>query len=82
MTTKLTLKINKRIIDRAKKLASDRNTSVSKLVENYLDLISQYDKTDEVKITPLVKSLIGVVKLPPEFDYKKEYSDYLLKKYK
>lgn len=82
MTTKLTLKINKRIIDRAKKIASDRNTSVSKLVENYLDLISQNDKKDEVKITPLVKSLIGAVKLPKEFDYKKEYSDYLLKKYK
>lgn len=84
MNTKLTLKINKRTIERAKKLASDRKTSVSKLVENYLELISKKDveKKEDFKITPLVKSLIGIAKLPEDFDYKKEYTDYLIKKYK
>ncbi len=81
MTTKLTLKINKRTIERAKQLALRRNTSLSKLVENYLDLISK-EKEDEMEITPLVRSLLGVAKLPENFDYKKEYADFLIKKYK
>ena len=36
---------------------------------------------DEFEITPLVKSLIGVIKLPKDYDYKKDYVEYLLKKY-
>jgi hypothetical protein len=32
-------------------------------------------------ITPLVESLSGVIDLPAGFDYKKEYRDYLGKKY-
>ena len=80
MNTKLTLKINKRTIERAKKLAADRKTSVSKLVENYLELISS-DKKEEVKITPLVKSIAGVIKLPKDYDYKKDFANYLEKKH-
>jgi len=82
MTTKLTLNINKRTIERAKKLASERKTSLSKMVENYLKVISEDKTEDEIFITPLVKSLIGAAKLPQNFDYKKEYTDYLIKKYK
>lgn len=33
-------------------------------------------------ITPLVKSLSGVIKLDRDFDFKKEYSNYLVEKYK
>ena len=33
------------------------------------------------KITPLVESLSGVVDLPADFDFKKEYRDYLEEKY-
>lgn len=80
MTTKLTLKLNKRTIDKAKKLALIRNTSVSKMVENYLELISK-EKNETIKITPIVKSIAGVIKLPKNYDYKKDYSDYLEKKY-
>jgi len=41
-------------------------------------------KTEKIKITPIVKivkSLIGVIKLPEDYDYKKDYAEYLLKKY-
>ena len=37
---------------------------------------------DDVEITPLVKSLCGVIKLPQDFDYKTEYQEYLTQKYK
>lgn len=81
MTTKLTLNINKRTIERAKKLALERKTSLSKMVENYLDLVAK-EKSDDIKITPIVKSIAGVIKLPKDYDYKKDYAEYLTKKYK
>ncbi len=33
-------------------------------------------------LTPMVKQLLGKVKLPKRFNFKKEYSGYLSKKYK
>jgi len=35
------------------------------------------NKKTEIEITPLVKSLSGVIDLPADYDYKKEYTDYL-----
>ena len=81
MNTKLTLKLNKQVIHRAKRLAANKNMSVSKIVENYLNYITN-EKINNIKITPLVKSLSGVIKLSGTFDYKKEYKSYLSQKYK
>jgi macrodomain Ter protein organizer (MatP/YcbG family) len=80
METKLTLKLENSVIKRAKGYAKKRKTSLSKLVENYLESVSSPPK-DEIKITPIVKSLSGIIKLPPGFDYKKEYGAHLWKKY-
>ncbi len=80
METKLTLKLDTTVISRAKGYAKKRKTSLSKLVENYLESVSSPSKTD-IKITPIVKSLSGIIDLPPDFDYKKEYSKHLWKKY-
>lgn len=81
METKLTLRLNKKVILKAKQYASSHKISLSKMIENYLDsLIEQ--KSDDIEITPFVKSLSGVIKLPADFDYKKEYGDYLEEKYK
>jgi hypothetical protein len=81
MDTKLTLKLENTIIENAKVFAKSRNTSLSKMIENYLQKITEEAKQDE-NITPLVKSLSGIIDLPKELDHKKEYSDHLLKKYK
>jgi len=80
METKLTLKLETSVIKRAKGYAKKRKTSLSKLVENYLESVSSPSK-DEIKITPIVKSLSGIIKLPADFDYKKEYGAHLWKKY-
>ena len=80
METKLTLKLENSVITRAKGYAKKRKTSLSKLVENYLAGVSLPGK-DDIKITPIVKSLSGIIKLPSDFDYKKEYGKHLLKKY-
>ena len=81
MDTKLTLKLEENIIEKAKNYSKERRTSLSKLVENYLQVITTETEQKE-KITPLVKSLSGIIKLPDDYDHKKDYSDYLTNKYK
>ena len=71
MDTKLTLKLDKSIIESAKKYAREKNISLSKIIENYLQLITT-NKEVETKVSPLVESLIGVIDKPSK-DYKKNY---------
>ena len=83
METKLTLRLQDEVIKRAKIYARNHQTSLSKLIESYLDSLTQpINEKNEESITPLVKSLSGVINLPSDFDYKKEYRSYLEKKYK
>jgi hypothetical protein len=81
MDTKLTLKLNQDVIGKAKRYAKAKETSLSDLVENYLQKLTE-DKKSNKTITPLVKSLSGVIKLPEDYNDKKDYTDYLTKKYK
>jgi hypothetical protein len=81
METKLTLRLNNKVIIRAKEYAQSHKISLSKLIESYLDSVTK-QKSEDIEITPLVKSLSGVIKLPGDFDYKKEYADHLADKYK
>jgi hypothetical protein len=46
------------------------------------NITTQREEKKENSITPLVESLSGVIDLPVDFDYKKEYGDYLAEKYK
>ncbi len=79
MDTKLTLKLDNTVIEQAKTYAKKKNTSLSKLIESYLGLLVEPQNAQEV--TPLVKSLSGVVDLPKNFDYKKDYKKHLSNKY-
>ena len=81
MDAKLTLKLDQDIVAEAKKYAKDKNLSLSKLVENYLHQITK-QKIVKEEISPLVKSLSGILKLEEQADYKKDYTSYLSKKYK
>ena len=80
MDTKLTIKLDNDVISRAKRYAQHRKTSLSKMIESYLDTVTKPD-SDDIEITPLVKSLSGVISLPEDYDYKKDRTDYLIKKY-
>ncbi len=83
METKLTLKLNKAVVERAKVHAKKKKTSVSKLVENYLNRLTHKEKKEEIRISPLVKSVSGVLKdLPADYDFKRDYTEYLMRKYK
>ncbi|MEE3999707.1 DUF6364 family protein [Tenacibaculum sp. FZY0031] len=81
MDKKLTLSLNQNIIENAKIYAKSNNISLSKLIESYLaTLTGKSKKTSE--ITPLVKSLSGVIEIPSDFNEKEAYSEYLMEKYK
>lgn len=83
METKLTLRLNDNVIDRAKSYARIHKISLSKMIENYLDSITkQKVEENNITITPLVESLSGVIDLPSDFDYKADYHNYLEDKYK
>jgi len=81
MDTKLTLRLKKKVIERAKRYSKDNKTSLSKMIESYLESITS-ESTDDIEITPLVNSLSGVIHLDNDSDYRNEYSDFLLEKYK
>ena len=79
MDTKLTLKLDSSVIESAKVYAKMKKVSLSQLIEAYLNVLTE--PKDEQDVTPLVKSLSGVVKLPGNYDYKKEYQRHLSDKY-
>ncbi len=78
MDAKLTLRLKKKTIERGKSFARKRRTSLSKMIENYLDRLAG---SEDEEITPLVKSLSGVLK-GESVDFKKNYAEYLERKYK
>ena len=85
MNTKLTLKLDKYVIDSAKKYAASRRKSLSRMIESYLRSIIIDDSSDmkeDKQISPFVKSMSTGVKIPSDYDYKKEYGDHVSKKYK
>jgi hypothetical protein len=78
MTTKLTLKLKQSTVERGKRYARKRKTSLSKIVEGYLDRITE--PPEDFSISPLVKSLSGLI-TPPKKNYRKDYINHLSKKY-
>jgi len=79
MNTKLTLNLNKSVIEEAKSYAKENQVSLSKLIENYLKSIVKKQDKKTVKISPLVESLTGII--PSYLDERKDYRDYLSEKY-
>ncbi len=82
MDTKLTLKLDQVVIEKAKVYASGKKLSLSRLIENYLNSLTSDHPTDELEISPFVKSLSSGVEIPADYDYKKDRADYLEQKYR
>jgi hypothetical protein len=80
MNTKLTLSVKKSVIEKAKKYAKDRGESLSSLVQNYLEHVTEV-KEDSSRYGSKVKSLKGAFKLEEEVNYHEELSSALKKKY-
>jgi len=82
MDTKLTLKLNKSIIEKAKVYAEKNNTSLSQIVEKYFIALISEKKSDSLQLTPIVKELSGIIKHENIKRHKDDYTDYLINKYK
>ena len=82
MDTKLTLKLNQQIIENAKKYASDKKMSLSRIIEAYLQSLTSEKNETDFEISPFVKSMATGVNIPADLDYKQGYSNSLMEKYK
>lgn len=82
MDTKLTLRLNQQIIEKAKEYASDKKLSLSRIVEAYLQSLTSKKNETDFEISPFVKSIATGVSIPSNLDHKTEYSNYLMEKYK
>lgn len=82
MDTKLTLTIEKKVIQMAKEYAQEKGQSLSEMVENYLKLLAaDRRKIDPKHLTPSIQRLRGVIKTDVELDSKQILTEELSKKY-
>jgi hypothetical protein len=82
MNTKLTLNIEQELIETAKKYAKDRRQSLSSLVQNFFKILDiENSEQDEIKISPELKELSGIIKLDNDYDYKEDYKNHIIEKY-
>lgn len=80
MTTKLTLRLNKALIKRAKSYAEQHDTSVSQIVSDYFALLDYTIDTQKPLSLPLTNSLRGVLKGSSVLE--NDYQQHLEKKYR
>ena len=73
--TKLTLSVEKAVIERAKRFSRRNDTTVSEIVTHFLASLEE----DDGEPTPITSRLIGV--LSPEGS-REEYHEYVEEKYK
>jgi hypothetical protein len=85
MQTKLTLSIDKSVINRAKMYARDRKKSLSRIIEDYLKSISNNQEINDqspIAIPPITKSLAGILSGKKELDFRSSMAEYLGKKHR
>lgn len=87
MDTKLTLKLDKFVIEKAKKYAASNKRSLSRLIEAYLKSLTKDNpdnnfKDEDFEISPFIKSLATGSKIPNDIDIKNDYNNFLNQKYK
>ncbi len=89
MNTKLTLTMDKTVIEQAKEFAKDQGQSLSSLVENYFKLVSrsykqevEFGKVTEEKPS-FIRELSGSLKAPEnyDYDYKRDIEEQRMKRY-
>ena len=75
MTTKLTLTVEKSVIEKG------TQRSLSEMVQKYLESLVE-SPNEDTELSPKIKKLAGSLKMPEDFDYDKALDDYYKEKYK
>lgn len=78
MKDRLTLTIDRKTKERAKKVAFKKGKSVSQIVEDYLKTLTELES--EIPEDSIVSELSGSVPIPQEIDYNDELVNILEKK--
>ena len=82
MNTKLTLSIEKEVIDAAKEYAKSQGRSLSNVIEEYLKSVTKRkSKKKEHKFNSLIEELSGSVKLPANKTYDDVLTEAFVEKY-
>lgn len=82
MSTKLTLTIEKEVIEIAKDYAKKKGQSLSEMVENYFKFVTvKRMKVKEKQLSTKVRKLRGIIKTDEPLDYKQILTEELSKKY-
>jgi hypothetical protein len=79
--SKLTLSIDKDIIEEARHMATEQQTSISEMFSNFIKGVSRKRSKDKLQLTPLTKKVSGIAKIADDVDYKQLISDSLAEKY-
>ncbi len=78
--TKLTLSVDRSTIEKAKTYAKKTGRSLSELIQRHLETLIR-ENGDHEKISPRLKSIVGSVKLPEDFNEEKELRTYFEQKH-
>jgi hypothetical protein len=81
MNAKLTLSLDRDIIEQAKEFSRFHHKSLSKLIEGYLRQVVHGEEAAK-PATPMVARLSGVIDAEKLGDHKSGYADYLVEKYR
>ncbi len=73
--SKLTLSVDDKVVKRAKRYAEERGTSVSRLVQQFLDLLARPPALEEDARTPVLRRLRGILKKGDREDYRQHLTE-------
>ena len=81
--TRLVLSMDESVVERARRLAERRNTSISKLFVSFICIMEQQKDIETCELPPLTKRALGLAKVdvPGDWDYKDLLADELIGKY-
>ena len=84
MKAKLTLLLDKGTIEEAKEYAAEHDTSLSRMIEQFLRTTfgNKKSASRKVEVSDYVKSLSTNLDLPKAYDMKKEYAKHVAKRYR
>ena len=80
-TAKLTLRPSRQIIELARKMAEEDNTSITQLFSAFILARNNQRPKKTIPIGPLTRSVTGILKIPDDWNYKKEMEGILEEKY-
>lgn len=79
MNKKLTLSLDEDIIEKAKIYASQTGRSLSSLVEDFFENLTE--KSSSTQISAKIKRISGKIEVPADFDWEEELRKGLVEKH-